>query len=393
MSVTAGTLRRFKIFEAFTDVQLGEVARICQREQYDNGAKIFEEGRSAETLYLLLDGKISLEREVQLGRSGSSRQATVSILTPGQALGWSSVVEPCVYTATANCIEPAAVLAINGNEMRRFMAGDPEAGLKLMTAVAEIVRGRMEATTNTLTYFLSIIAHELKSPLAAIENYMEVMLGGFAGDFTEKQQRMLERSALRVKDMRNLISNILDLARMQPENIQADFAWFDPLEMCTEAVENVRLAAAEKGVRLKVALPAAIPQIVGADRRLRQVLSNLLSNAIKFSPEGGVVTLRMRDQPDELVTEVLDEGVGIPADEHGHIFEDFFRGQNVGDVGGTGLGLAIAKKIMEAHQGRIWFESPYAAGKPGTKFSVAIPRNLATLAMKNEVWKSTQREM
>lgn len=393
MPVTAGTLRRFKIFEGFTDVELGEIAQICRREQYDNGARMFEEGRSAETLYLLLDGKISLEREVQLGRSGSSRQATVSILTPGQALGWSSVVEPCVYTATANCIEPAVVLALNGDEMRRFMAGDPEAGLKLMTAITEIVRGRMEATTNTLTYFLSIIAHELKSPLAAIENYMEVMLGGFAGDFTEKQQRMLERSALRVKDMRNLISNILDLARMQPENIQADFAWFDPLEMCTEAVENIRLAAAEKGVRLKVAVPTAIPQIVGASRRLRQVLSNLLSNAIKFSPEGGVVTLRMRDQPDELVTEVLDEGVGIPADEHGHIFEDFFRGRNVGEVGGTGLGLAIAKKIIKAHHGRIWFESPHADGKPGTKFSIAIPRNLATLAMKNEVWKSTQREM
>ena len=393
MSVTAETLRRFEIFEGFTDVELGEVAQLCRREQYDNGARIFEEGRSAEILYLLLDGKISLERKVQLGRSGSSRQATVSILTPGHVLGWSGVVEPCVYTATANCIEPTAVLAINGIELRRFMARDPEAGLKLMTAIAEIVRGRMEATTNTLTYFLSVIAHELKSPLAAIENYLEVMLGGFAGEFTDKQRRMLERSALRVKDVRNLISNILDLARMQPESIQADFAWFDPLEMCAEAVETVRLAAAEKGVRLKVAVPTTIPQIVGASRRLRQVLSNLLSNAIKFSPEGSVVTLRMRDQPDELVAEVLDEGVGIPADEHGHIFEDFFRAQNVGEVGGTGLGLAIAKKIIAAHHGRIWFESPYTAGKPGTKFSVAIPRNLATQAMKNEVWKSTQREM
>jgi signal transduction histidine kinase len=108
----------------------------------------------------------------------------------------------------------------------------------------------------------------------------------------------------------------------------------------------------------------------------------LLNNAIKFSPSGSTVTLRSWDTEDELWIEVSDEGIGIPPEDQVHIFEDFFRARNAGDVGGAGLGLSIAKKIVDAHQGRIWLESPYEGGqepsesKSGTKFTVVLPRNL-----------------
>jgi signal transduction histidine kinase len=392
MHVTSGILRRFEIFEGFTDEELAEVAKLCRAEHHDDGVKLFDEGDPAEKLYLVLEGKVSLEKKVQLGRSGSSRQATVSIQGPGQTVGLSSLVAPHIYTMSGICIEPSRLLTIDGGEMRRFIASDPEAGLKLMSAIATLVQGRMEATSKTLTYFLSIISHELKAPMAAVENYLQVMLGDFTGELTDKQRRMLERSALRIKDLRTLINGILDLARMQPEYIQADFEWFDPAEISAEAIEDVRLAAKEKGIVLDVDTPPELQQIVGAPRRLRQVFSNLLSNAIKFSPEGSVVTLRVWDESDRLVAEVLDEGIGIPANEQEHIFEDFFRAQNVGKAGGTGLGLSIVKKIVDAHHGKIWFESRYAPGKPGTRFTVVIPRNLATPAMKREEWGLAQEK-
>ena len=393
MPVTNELIRRFNLFEEFTDEERAEIAKFCREQHYDHGTKLFDEGDPAEKLYLVLDGKVSLEKKVQLGRSGSVRSATVSIRGPGHAVGWSSLVEPRTYTLSAICIEPCTLLAIDGRDIRRFEAHDPEAGLKLMNAIAALVRERMEATTDTLTYFLSIIAHELKSPLAAIENYLEVMLGGFAGGFTDQQQRMLERSALRVKELRNLINDILDLARMQPVHIQADFEWCEPAEIITEAVEDVRLAAQEKGIKVEVDMGTAPQQIVVASRRLRQVFSNLLSNAIKFSPEGSVVTLRVRDEPEQLVVEVLDEGIGIPLDDQKHIFEDFFRGHNVGQVSGTGLGLSIVKKIVDAHYGKISFESPYEPGKPGTKFTIFIPRSLATAAMRRDEWESAPGEV
>ena len=391
MSAKPGELRQFELLEGFTDEELAEVAKLCRSEHHGVGIKLFEEGGTADKLYLVLEGKVSLEKKVQLGRSGSSRPATVSIQGSGKAIGWSSLVEPRIYTMTGICIEPATLLVIDGDDMRSFLARDPQCGLTLMTAIAKLIRGRMEATTNTLTYFLSIIAHELKSPLAAIENYLEVIVGGFAGELTDKQRRMLQRSALRVKDLRNLINGILDLARMRPEDIQADFESFDPGEMIAEAIEDVQLAAQEAGIRIEIEVPSQFRPIVGARRRLRQVFSNLLSNAVKFSPQGSAVTLHSWDEPDQLVTEVLDEGVGIPADDQEHVFEDFFRAQNIGEATGSGLGLSIVKKIAETHGGRIWFKSPRAGGKRGTVFTVVIPRDPAMLLMKQKQGKSGER--
>jgi signal transduction histidine kinase len=188
---------------------------------------------------------------------------------------------------------------------------------------------------------------------------------------------MLERSVLRIHDLSGLINDLLDLARMRPEQIQAEFVRFNPREFGDRSVEDTRLAAKEKGVTIKVEAPEEFREIVGAPQRLRQVLTNLLNNAIKFSPPGSTVTLRSWETEEELWIEVSDEGIGIPPEDQANIFEDFFRARNVGDVGGAGLGLSIARKIVDAHQGRIWLESPYEEGKPGTKFTVVLPRSLS----------------
>jgi signal transduction histidine kinase len=102
------------------------------------------------------------------------------------------------------------------------------------------------------------------------------------------------------------------------------------------------------------------------------------------------VILRARDEAENLVVEVLDQGPGIPAEEQPLIFEDFFRGRNAGQASGSGLGLSIAKKIVEAHRGEIWVESPYAEGRSGTRFTVTIPRNLATPHMRRRDWATRQ---
>jgi signal transduction histidine kinase len=186
-----------------------------------------------------------------------------------------------------------------------------------------------------------------------------------------------------------LISDLVDLARMRPEQIQADFEWFDPAEMGTESVEDVRLAAREKNININVEW-SEFQLIVGARRRLRQVFTNLLSNAIKFSPQEGTVTVRGWDEPDELVFQIADKGMGIPKEDQPHIFEDFFRSRNVEEVAGTGLGLSVAKAIVEAHDGQIEVESPYEGVKSGTCFTVRIPRHLRTLEMKRKEWAGTK---
>jgi two-component system phosphate regulon sensor histidine kinase PhoR len=259
---------------------------------------------------------------------------------------------------------------------------NPRVGYRVMSAIAGLARARYKSATDTLAYFVSLVSHELRAPLAAIENYLNVMLDGFAGELSDKQKRMLQRSVLRVSDLRSLIGDIVDLARMRPEQIQVDFEWFDPAEMGTESIEDVRLAAGEKNVRIKVEPPQTFEKIVGARRRLRQVFTNLLTNAVKFSPSGSTVTFRARYEPEVLIFDVEDEGIGIPPDDQPHIFDDFFRAENVGDAPGAGLGLSIARKIMDAHNGKILVTSPYAEGKTGARFTVVIPRHLQTPEMR-----------
>jgi len=383
MTAKIETLRSFGPFAGFSDEELAEVVTLCREEWYEEGDIIAAEGEPSEKLFLILKGKVSLEKLVQLGRSGSARQATVGIIGPGGVVGWSSIIAPYLYTSTGVCLEPFRALALNGQEVRQFIARHPVSGVSFMDAIASTISSRLQNSTTTLTYFLSIISHELKSPLAAVENYLQVMLGGFAGKVTGQQQRMLERSVLRVTDLRGLINDILDLARMRPEEIQSDFEWLDPSEAAIQAIEDVRLAASQKEVVIQVKVPPEFQQIVAARRRLRQVFSNLLANAVKFSPDGGVVTLHARDEPDRLVVEIIDEGSGIPDDEQHLVFEDFFRGQNAEQVAGSGLGLSITKKIVEAHKGEIWVESPYTEGKPGAKFTVVIPKSLVTSDMRH----------
>jgi len=376
--ITAEMLKRFPLLAYLDRGDLGELMEICEIETWEEG-EVFAEGEPADKLRLLLLGKVAMDKRIQLGRHGSVRKANVSIVGPGGAVGWSSLVAPYIYTLSCVCLEPCKFIVIEGQQLREFMARNPQAAHRLMSGIAELVGTRLSDMTSTLTYFLSIVSHELKAPLAAVENYLEVMLGGFTGELTSKQQRMLERSVLRIHDLSGLINDLLDLARMRPEQIRAEFVRFNPREFGDRSVEDTRLAAKEKGVTVEVEAPKEFKEIVGAPQRLRQVLTNLLNNAIKFSPSGSTVRLRSWETEDELWIQVSDEGVGIPPEDQDSIFEDFFRARNVGDVGGSGLGLSIAKKIVDAHHGRIWLESPYEEGGAGTRFTLVLPRDPSLL--------------
>jgi signal transduction histidine kinase len=376
MSSNRKTIDQFDLFSDLPHDALDTIARLAVPSDYRTGEKLFQEDDDAEYLFLLLEGRVALEKRVQLGRTGTPRQATISVVGPGNTVGWSSLVPPYNYTSSGVCVEACRALTIRGGELRAYLDKETEIGARIYHRVASIVRSRMANATSTLTYFLSIVSHELKRPLAAVENYIQILIGGYAGELTDKQQRLLERSKLRLTDLRNLLSDILDFARIQPDQIRSDFEWVEPSEIGAEAIEEVRLAATQKEIKLKAVGSIKFQPLVAARRRLRQVISNLLANAIKFSPEGSTVTLAAHDNPDALIIEISDEGIGIPDKDQAHIFEDFFRASNASEYGGAGLGLSIAKKIIDAHEGSIEIHSPYQPETSGTKFTITIPRTL-----------------
>lgn len=388
-SVIADALRRSEIFSDLSEADLLAIAEFCVEETCAEGQAVLLEGEPADQLFVVQRGNLALEKKVQLGRHSTPRNATIGYVSPGEIAGFSTLTHPHVYSTSAVCVEPTRGLAINGKKLHAYLQTHPAAGLKVMSVVTALAASRYRHAINTLTYFLSVVSHELRSPLAAIENYMQVMLDGLAGDLNPKQERFIKRSLLRVTDLRGQIGDVVDMARMQPEQIQSDFAWFDFYEVGTEAIEDIRLAAAEKEIHLNVIPPTQFEPIIGASRRIRQVCTNLLTNAIRYSPPGSTVTFRAWYKPDCFYIAVEDEGPGILPEDLPHIFKEFFRaGNTAGSTGGMGLGLSIAQKIVEAHNGQILVKNlaDEDEDKTGTRFTVVIPRNLKTPAMRRREW-------
>ncbi len=222
------------------------------------------------------------------------------------------------------------------------------------------------------TYFMGMVSHDLKSPIVAVESYLQVILGGFAGEINEEQREMLTRSSHRIEELLELIGDLLDVSRIEAGQIEREFEETSLSEVVKKSVEDMRALAEEKEMELRVEIPEELPTIYAAPNRLQQALNNLLGNAIKFTPERGRVTLRVTSEDEQCQIEVIDTGPGIHADDLPHIFEDFFRGRDARTTKGTGLGLSIAKRIVEAHRGKIWAESPYAEGK-GSRFVFTLP--------------------
>jgi len=216
--------------------------------------------------------------------------------------------------------------------------------------------------------------------------YMTVTISGELrrrqGEIVALKDRLLaeareleDRSSLRIKELIGMINRFLDLAHIERGEIVHKMEMTSLDEVIDRCVEEMQVLASEKGQTLTVEKSASLPVIYASPSHLHQVLTNLLSNAIKFTPEGGSITLGVEEVADDNIqVTVTDTGVGIDPEDMPRIFEDFYRGRSVGGVG-TGLGLSIAKRIVEAHRGKIWAQSPYAEGQPGSRFTFVIPKD------------------
>lgn len=231
---------------------------------------------------------------------------------------------------------------------------------------------------NRFLRFLSIAAHDLKAPLTAIQGFLWVMLKGYSGELTDKQKNMLGRSSHRIDELLNLISDLLDIPRIETGQIVPEMKAISVYKVIRPLGRDLREQATKKGLKLKIELPAGLPDVCGSIPRLQQVINNLVGNSIKYTTEGKIA-LRVTDTKNDIQFEVMDTGIGIPSQDLPRMFEDFYRASNnTAETKGTGLGLSICKRIVEAHGGKISIESPCHEYNTGTKFTFTLPKKLAT---------------
>ncbi len=230
--------------------------------------------------------------------------------------------------------------------------------------------------------FISVVSHELKTPVSIIKGYAETLRNPKARADSALVDDMLTDIVQEADRLASLVDDLLDASRLQAGGLPfRDVEDVDLSLIAERVVERYRPRTSKH--ELILSFPEEFPEVEGDPERLEQVLDNLVSNAIKYSPHGGTVEVRGRANPAEIVISVTDQGVGIPLDEQERIFDRFYRveGPETRAVAGTGLGLYLTRAIVEAHGGRCWVTS--TPGR-GSTFYVALPRETGLAIWRDE---------
>ncbi len=219
--------------------------------------------------------------------------------------------------------------------------------------------------------FLSVLSHELKSPINAIEGYLKMMKEKQVGDTIDDYLDMIDRSMERIKGMRNLILDLLDLTRIESGKKNRDLRTIDIIDIARTVVDSIEPLAIQRNIKIIQNFEESV--FLNADKNeIEIILNNLISNAVKYNKEGGSVTVTISKTNELLEISVEDTGIGMTEEETKLLFQDFVRIKNnkTKYVSGSGLGLSIAKKMTELYKGTIDVKS---APDVGSVFTVKIP--------------------
>jgi len=222
--------------------------------------------------------------------------------------------------------------------------------------------------------FIDNLSHELRTPLTTVSLLAETLgrESREAGDaIPERMRDRIGKIEVETGHIVQMVNELLDLSRIESGGAVVHLDDVDLARLAETSTERLRLFAERQRVALRADVAAGVPPVRGDEARLGQVFVNLLHNAVKFSPTGGDVTVRVRQEGTEVVASVEDHGVGIPKSGIGRVFERFYKVDRARvRGGGTGLGLSIARHVVEQHGGRIWVESEEGRG---STFSFALP--------------------
>ncbi|KAA3657136.1 MAG: response regulator [Chloroflexi bacterium] len=247
-------------------------------------------------------------------------------------------------------------------------------------ANAQLYEG-MQMANEAKTEFISIVSHELKSPMTTIRGYTNLLMSENFGDVNETQAQFLQTMQANMGQMTRLVSDLEDISRIEAGQLYLNAQAVHVQELVNEVLQSTLSQIEEKEQTLDLDFQADLPKVMGDRTRLMQVFTNLINNAYKYTPENGRISIRAHQtmeknghrEPKPMVhVAVEDTGMGIREEDQEAIFTKFFRGndEEVLKIKGTGLGLNITKNLVELHNGRIWFESKH---RRGTTFHVVIP--------------------
>lgn len=219
------------------------------------------------------------------------------------------------------------------------------------------------------SYFVSMVSHEFRNPLSALQIMAEMMLRFDHQLTTEKKELYFQQFKKNIKQMCQLLDEVMLLGKVDTGNFQLDLTILNIEEFCSDLISLCEFSDDHKHPII-LSCPSGVNPLLMDANLLRHILNNLITNALKYSPVGSKVVVEVRLVDQQLMLCVCDRGIGIPEAEQSRLFQTFSRCSNVGKIQGTGLGLAIVKRCVDLYQGEIHIESQLGTG---TKVTVLLP--------------------
>src|SRR3989344_7072690 len=233
--------------------------------------------------------------------------------------------------------------------------------------------------------FVSVASHELRTPMTAIRSYVWMALHRSDIPLSQKLQRYLYRTFISTERLINLVSDMLNLSRIESGKIEINPVSLNLTNLVNDIIEDVRIKADEKRIKILV-LEEKVPPVFADPEKLQQILLNLLGNALKFTFPGGTIAISFFTDGKVVEISIKDSGQGIAREDMGKLFKKFGRLDasyvSISSSGGTGLGLYISRSLIELMHGRIWAESEGI--EKGSKFSFSLPVATAQVLEKPE---------
>jgi signal transduction histidine kinase len=221
---------------------------------------------------------------------------------------------------------------------------------------------RLKELDDMKSEFVSVVSHELKTPLTSMKEAASLLLEGLAGALTDKQRRLVEIMAQGIRRLLNTVSELLDMSRIEGGLVVLNREPHDMNAVVSSFISEIKPVADAGSIGIAVKYAPESCMVMVDRNKILQVLTNLTHNAIKYSPEGATVEIRVRNTDGNIITEVEDHGKGIPEEDLPRIFEKFYQARYTRGHGGIGLGLAISRGIVDAHGGKMYARSHVGQG-------------------------------
>jgi len=370
-----------RAFPGLDDGLADEMIASGQVLAFPPGKVLCREGDFGTTFYIMVGGEVKATKLIN-----DVEERLLTTLRPGDFFGEMALIHNAPRAATITSLVETHVLEITKEAFSSLLERSSNISLGIIREVSRRLREndqmaiedlRIKAAELADAYqqlaeqeyarseFLTTVAHELRTPLTSANGYIQMIRkGALQSDMAANALQTVERN---LQEIVSLVNDILFLQEM--DMILPDFQWVDLGVLVKTQLDQVRARAEAQGLSMKLEVAAGLPRLPADPTSLSRAILCILDNAIKFSPDGGEIRVEVGYDRDDQWVKISDPGVGIPPEAQPHIFDRYFRLDQIGGhlFRGLGLGLSIAYQVVRAHNGNITMES--ALGK-GSTFTI-----------------------